>query len=437
MESGVHENEPVSPTGQCLNSSVLSMSILGVLEFDIPINESKILSFLQDVFLHISPRFSSIMVFFSSLFFSTVDINGEKQWKRVEVKLRDHVHVPIFPSGMSPKSYDDHFHDYISNIILEQYPKDKPLWEVHMIKYPTSSAAGNLIFKLHHALGDGYSFMSSLLSCLQRADNPLPLTFPSRRGLKRGGGDSESIFRWVSETVAFVFDTVKDFSWNSLIQDDRTPIRSGNYGVEFLPMTISSITFSLDEIKLIKTKLNTTVNDVIAGALFFATRLYMQEKSQKSSTASCTALVLVNIRITHGDYKPIKEMIRPDSEMPWGNQMAFMPVTMPKLTEFSNPLDFVFKAQKLIKRKRSSFAVYVNKKMLEIVKKISGYEGASRYMHSRLKNSSLMISNMIGVYFMVLGIPQDEPLPWNGVPSHSGGLRNFSNLGRNVEVQSI
>ncbi|KAL6286532.1 hypothetical protein ACE6H2_010922 [Prunus campanulata] len=102
----------------------------------------------------------------------------------------------------------------------------------------------------------------------------------------------------------------------------------------------------------------------------------MQEKSQKSSTASCTALVLVNTRITHGDYKPIKEMVKPDSEMPWGNQMAFMPVTMPKLTEFSKPLDFVFKAQKLIKRKRSSFAVYVNKKMLEIVKKIRGYEVA-------------------------------------------------------------
>ncbi|CAL9012453.1 unnamed protein product, partial [Prunus brigantina] len=107
---------------------------------------------------------------------------------------------------------------------------------------------------------------------------------------------------------------------------------------------------------------------------------------------------MVNTRISHGDYiyKPIKEMIKPDSEMPWGNQMAILPVTMPKLTEFSNPLDSVFKAQKLIKRKRSSFAVYINKKMLEIVRKIRGYEGASRYIHSRLKNSSLMISNMIG-----------------------------------------
>ncbi|KAH0983391.1 hypothetical protein GBA52_010568, partial [Prunus armeniaca] len=93
---------------------------------------------------------------------------------------------------------------------------------------------------------------------------------------------------------------------------------------------------------------------------------------------------------------PIKRMIKPDSEMPWGNRMAFMPVTMPKLTEFLNPLDFVFKAQKLIKRKRSSFSVYINKKMLEIVKKIGGYE-----IDRRIYN--IMYSSFIGIGTSVAG----------------------------------
>jgi len=54
------------------------------------------------------------------------------------------------------------------------------MWEIHIIKYPTSHAARNVIFKLHHSLGDGFSLMGALLSCLQRVDNPsLPLTFPS------------------------------------------------------------------------------------------------------------------------------------------------------------------------------------------------------------------------------------------------------------------
>lgn len=62
VDDGDYYNEPVSPTGQCLNTSVLSMSVLGVLESEVPIDESKIMSFLQDVFLHINPRFCSIMV---------------------------------------------------------------------------------------------------------------------------------------------------------------------------------------------------------------------------------------------------------------------------------------------------------------------------------------------------------------------------------------
>ncbi|CAL9018517.1 unnamed protein product, partial [Prunus brigantina] len=51
----------------------------------------------------------------------------------------------------------------------EKLPQNRPLWEIHILKYPTSHAAGTLIFKLHHALGAGYSLMGALLSCLQNA----------------------------------------------------------------------------------------------------------------------------------------------------------------------------------------------------------------------------------------------------------------------------
>lgn len=54
--------EPVSPTGQYLNSSCLCIYILGVLEFEISIDDCQTHSLLQDVFLPINTRFSSIMV---------------------------------------------------------------------------------------------------------------------------------------------------------------------------------------------------------------------------------------------------------------------------------------------------------------------------------------------------------------------------------------
>lgn len=63
MEEYYSEPEPVSPTGQYFTSSVISVSVIGVLESEIPIDDSHTLSLLKDVFLPINPRFSSLMVY--------------------------------------------------------------------------------------------------------------------------------------------------------------------------------------------------------------------------------------------------------------------------------------------------------------------------------------------------------------------------------------
>nr|XP_017245824.1 PREDICTED: uncharacterized protein LOC108217506 [Daucus carota subsp. sativus] len=115
---------PVSPTGQYFNSSVLSISVLSVLESEIPIDDSLALTLLKDLFLPINPRFSSIMV---------EDNNGVKQWKKVFVELQDHVNVPTFPEGKFPEFYDACLNDYLGKTepksyleILQTVGIDKP-----------------------------------------------------------------------------------------------------------------------------------------------------------------------------------------------------------------------------------------------------------------------------------------------------------------------
>jgi hypothetical protein len=176
------------------------------------------------------------------------------------VKLEDHVNVPIFPSGLSPTSYDEYLDDYISRIAMDRFPQSKPLWEIHIFKYPTGNAAGNIIFKLHHALGDGYSLMGALLSCLQRADNPsLPLTFPSHQRSAAESHNIRSVCGTVTQISSLIYNTISDFGWSilksSFVEDDQTPIRSADEAVEFRPITISTMRFSLDHIKSIKAKL--------------------------------------------------------------------------------------------------------------------------------------------------------------------------------------
>ncbi|XP_026428112.1 O-acyltransferase WSD1-like [Papaver somniferum] len=410
----VHEEEliePATPTAQFFNSESLSVCILAALESEIPIDDSQTMSLLENVFIPINPRFSSIMV--------KDDENGGKHWKKVSVKLDDHVQVPVFPEGLPLESYDEYLQEYTTKIAMEQLPQSRPLWEIHIFKYPTTNAAGTLLFKLHHALGDGYSLMGALFSCLQRCDNPsLPLTFPKIGGMEKRKST-------VTENLSVFMNTVTDFTWSlmksSFLEDHVSPIRSATVGVELKPMTISTVTFSLDQTKQIKTKLGGTINDVIVGVIFYGTRLYMEAVSKGSSNAQSTALVLLNTReIT--TYQTVKEMAKPNTTASWGNNFGFLHVNVPGKAdiESTDPLDFVFEAKKLITKKKNSLAVYLNGSLLNLMRKLRGPEVASRYIHKTLWNTSMTISNLIGpveqmslanhpikgLYFCVINAPQ-------------------------------
>ncbi|KAL2496858.1 O-acyltransferase (WSD1-like) family protein [Forsythia ovata] len=423
------EEEPVSPTGQYFTSSVISVSVIGVLELQVPIDDSQTETLIKHVFLPINPRFSSIMV---------KDKKGVKHWKKVEVKIKDHTYKPIFPEGKSVEFYDDCFTKYLSKLAMDQLPQSRPLWEIHVIKYPSKNAAGNVVFKLHHALGDGFSLMGALLSCLQRADNPkLPLTFPA---LMNQNMNTDDDHKGIFKNVTGIFNTVSDFGWSllksSVIEDDKSPIRSGEDGVEFRPITITTMTFSLDQIKKIKANLQMTINGVICGVIFLGTRLYMQEVNNDEKNAnSTTALVLLNTR-NIGGYKSVQEMVKTDAESQWGNQFAFIHVSLPHLTgkDSSNPLNFAHKAQEIIKRKKNSSAVILTGKLLDAVRRYRGPEATAKCIHSTLKNTSMTVSNVIGpvervalanqpikgMYFMVVGVPQNLTIT---MVSYMGQLR--------------
>nr|GMD30013.1 O-acyltransferase WSD1-like [Ipomoea batatas] len=376
----VVEPWPASPCSQYMNSFVLSIANIVVLEIGVPIedDDSVILSEIRDLLLPINPRFSSIMV---------TGKNGEKNWKPVKVNLEDHLKVPIFPVGKPLEFYDDCLSEYLTKIAMDPFPETRPLWEIHIFRYPTSNAAGNCIFNLHQSLGDGYSLMGALLSCLKRADNPaLPLTFPSReRSGKEQGKNSNAVaraFKAVPRFFTGVVDTVTDFSWSvlkgSLIDDDKTAIHSKEDGVEFRPISVTTMPFSLSHLKQIKSSLNVTINDVISGILTYGLRLYMQETDRETCNAECTALVVFNTRAI-GGYKSVSEMIKPNAEMPWGNRITFLHLTIPKLRppaagDSSNPLRFIYNAHRMVKRQRNSASVYLTSQLLEFSRKLRGPE---------------------------------------------------------------
>ncbi|KAL9243659.1 hypothetical protein vseg_017519 [Gypsophila vaccaria] len=431
------EAEPVSPTGLYFSSESMSVYILGILEYAVPIDDLCPLPLLRDLFLPINPRFSSVMAY---------DNKGKRRWKKVEVNLEDHVNVPSFQESLSVESYDNQFDEYLTKLSTEDLPEDRPLWELHIINYPTSKAAGQFIFKLHHALGDGYSLMGALLSCFQRADDPsLPLTFPSTQSTKRGNdGGGKSLISCVPRALGVIYGATFDFGWSILksacVSDDKTPVRSGNNDLALHPVKISTVAFSMDELKLIKTRLDVTIHAVVTGIVSLGVRLYMQANSTGFGNSRSTALVLLNTRNTSG-YMSVQEMLQADNKI-WGNQFAFLHVTLPKLlsNRALNPLDFVSEAQKQILRKKNSPAVYLSGLFLEIIRKCGGSEAAAQYMKGTCQRVSMGITSLIGpveqmalakhpvkgLYFMPIGVHMSLVV---SVVSYMGTMR----LGIGVE----
>ncbi|RDX81430.1 O-acyltransferase WSD1, partial [Mucuna pruriens] len=393
--------------------------------------------------------------------FNIRDKNGEKKWKRVEVKLEDHIKVPTFPIGKSSNFlYDEYLDEYMSTIAMEHLPQHRPLWELHIIKYPSSGGAGTLVFKLHHALGDGFSLMGALLSCMQRADKiSLPFTLPSSQGTK-SISTSNTVFKRLPYIFSLAYRTISEFGWSllksSLIEDDQTPIRSCAEDTKVRKITISNVTFSLDQIKEVKSKLGVvseislklltldfnimtlvnSINDVLAGLIFFGIRLYMQEINLKSSKTESTALVLLNTRNIEG-YRSIKEMVeKTNSSAAWGNQYAFLHIPIPELSDskYANPLEFILEAHKEMNKKKNSLATPLTGMLLDSLRKLRGPEAAARYLRSTLRNSSTTISNMIGpveqmavanlpikgFYFMVAGSPESLTIT---IMSYMGKIR--------------
>lgn len=421
---------PASPSSEFIHSSVLSLCVLVVFESEIPIDDSETMTLLKKDFLPVNPRFSSLLL---------KDEKGKQKWKRVEVTLQDHVIVPTFPVGLEPDAYDGCFKEYLSKIFMEKLPEDRPLWEIHLFKYPTRDAAGIAVFKLHHAIGDGFSLMGALFSCLKRADDPsLPLNFPaaSVKECQLRGNGVVRLWRGVCGAMGGCWNTSFDFCRSVLMStvmvDDRSAIRSGTMDVEKEPVSISTVTLSLDIIRQIKSNIGGTVNDVAVGTIFYAIQLYKQRTSQNSSGTRMTALVLLNTRMLSG-YQSLNDMLRQNT---WGNHFTFLHVGIPscKDAEKADPLAFIYKARKTIKRKKNSFAVVLTGRLLQMLRSIRGPEAASRFIRGTLENTSTAISHLIGpmekmdlgnhpvksFYFTVAGAPQSIGLT---MVSYHGNLR--------------
>lgn len=85
-----------------------------------------------------------------------------------------------------------------------------------------------------------------------------------------------------------------------------------------------------------------------------------------------TALVLLNTRMT-SEYQSVSDMLRAKT---WGNHFTFLHIPIPccNHAERVDPLAFIHKAKKTIKRKKNSLAVFLTGIFLQTLRRIRGPE---------------------------------------------------------------
>lgn len=86
--------------------------------------------------------------------------NAKPRWVRTTVNLDDHVIIPDLDPAATSADPDRALEDYVSSLSTRPMDHSRPLWDLHVIDFPTSEAAAAVAIRMHHSLGDGVSLIS-------------------------------------------------------------------------------------------------------------------------------------------------------------------------------------------------------------------------------------------------------------------------------------
>lgn len=211
---------------------------------------------------------------------------AEPRWVRTTVNLNDHFIVPDLDHAAVAADPDKVLEDYVASLSTLPMDQSRPLWELHVLNFPTSEAASAAVFRIHHALGDGTSLVSLLLACTRSAADPDALPTMVRRppaGTRRErplygveprpawSAGAVAFAAWLLSFVLLAWNTAVDVARFvamalQLLRDPPT-VFTGVEGVELRRKRFVTRTLSLEDVKLVKHALG-CVHDIVPFSLF-------------------------------------------------------------------------------------------------------------------------------------------------------------------------
>ncbi|XP_057782947.1 wax ester synthase/diacylglycerol acyltransferase 11-like [Salvia miltiorrhiza] len=382
----MERDQPLTPGGRLFLQPQLDQVINAAIAVELPLDVDAFRAELKSSVIPKHPRFCSLLV---------RDARGREHWRRTAVDIDRHLIIHHQPLSDDPSlSDEDSVNDFIAGLsVTSPLPTDKPLWEVHLLM-----AHRTMLFRFHHALGDGISLMSMTLSCCRRADDPTQL--PTIAGVGAAATTRRSWSLWtllmvVWYTLVSVFQLTLRLLW---LKDKATAV-SGGAGVELWPRKIATARFRLQDMKTVKQAVaNATINDVLFGLISCGLSRYLDITESPNALREgqqITGVAMVNLRSQSG-LQDLSKLMDSESGSRWGNKFGMLMLPIYYHRESSDPMQFLKRAKLMIDKKKMSFEAPLSYNISYLLMSLFGPRIACLLNYPILCNTSFTISNVVG-----------------------------------------
>ena len=223
---------------------------------------------------------------------------------------------------------DQALQDYVNEHLSTPLPRDRPLWELHLIDgYGQGSA---VYTRLHHALADGIALMQVLLSLTDEAPGGTPA--PVSPAVKEDRGVGATVVHVAGATTSALLDASRLITASGVGHAARLARQTTGVATKLLlsrnpesPVSGTATTsktaiwappIPLADVVGVAHRTGTTVNDVLMAALAGALTAYLEAGG--SEPVDIPTMVPVNLR-------PVDEPLPREL----GNRFALVLFTLP------------------------------------------------------------------------------------------------------------
>ena len=385
--------DPMSPTGRLMEDmSVYGILVLGL---SVPVNLPVFRTGIETELLPRYPRFCSIQV-----------MGGKPRWVQTAVDVDNHIIVPRLDPAAVASDPEKTMEDYVASLSLLPMDRCYPLWEFHVLDFPTAEAASTLVLRVHHSIGDGMSIMTLLMASSRSTADPARLPAmpppPKRTGpiYERGprpplsSGDYLGLLTWVWSYFVLAWHTLVDVALLSatilFLRDPCTLFTRADGGESRRCKRFVHQSLSLDDVKLIKTVMNCIINDVLVGVTSAAlSRYYFRNSGDTSTKKICLrSFILVSTR-------PISSRQTYVTKVETGNRLSSL-ICPFHIALHADPIEYVRKAKMFMHRKKSSLEVMFTQVVGEFLVKYFGVKTGTFIFSRFARRTTIILSNAIG-----------------------------------------